>query len=162
MPIEDFFHEVAFNQMNAGRGQFAPKVPWWRRGWRLLTPAVRRGLLGFAVLSLGTGAYLYRGQILVYLRSQPAHGPGAADTLTFVTHRSLPHERMSRLAVACAREDNAGECQAALQKLLALTDTATAAKTLQFPEIRALRANEFFNRFALEVESQQKAPVPRP
>jgi hypothetical protein len=163
VPIEDFFHEVAFNQMNAGRGQFVPLEPRWRRAWRLLTPALRRAIVLIVVLALGGTAYVCRRPILDFLRSHPAHGPGAADTLTFVTYRSAEHQRFERLAIACAREDDPRACMDALQHLATLTDAKTVATALQKTEVRALRVNQFFNQFALEIEKRERnsaAPPP--
>lgn len=154
MPIEDFFHEVAFNQMNAGRGQFAPQPPLWRR----LTPGVRRALVALLVLGISGVAYVWREPILDFLRTDTAHAPGAADALTFSHHRSTEDQRLRRLAIACAREDDAGACMEALQKLLSLTDTTTVLAALQVPEVRALRRNEFFDRFALDIEQKRSKP----
>lgn len=154
MPIEDFFHEVAFNEMNAGRGQFAPKEPWWRRVSRLLSPAARWTVAGFALLAVAGAAWVYRQPLMAYLHSQPAHRPGAADALTFANHRSPPDQIVRRLAIACAREEDAAGCEDALKTLLKLTDAATVAEALAIPEIKALRANDFFHRFARELETQ--------
>lgn len=162
MPIEDFFHEVAFNQMNAGRGQFAPQEPRWRRAWRMLSPAARRAIGLIIVLALAGAAYIGRRPLIEFLRSHPAHGPGAADVLTFTHHRSTEDQRLHRLAIACAREDDAGGCMDALQQLLKLTDANTVVTSLQTPEVRALRVNEFFNRFALEIEQGQTKPAAPP
>jgi hypothetical protein len=154
VPIEDFFHEVAFNEMNAGRGQFVPKEPWRRRFSRLLSPAARRAIAVLVTLAVVGAAGVFRQPLLSFLNSQSAHRPGAADTLTFVNHRSPPDLVAQRLAVACAREEDAAGCQDALKLLLKLTNAAAVAKALAIPEIKALRANDFFHRFAREVESQ--------
>lgn len=161
MPIQDFFHEVAFNQMNAGRGQFTPPAPWWQRVWRKLSAAERRVLAVFAVVLVAIAGYVFRQPLAAHLRSQPAHPPGAADTLTFSNHRAPPHEIVHRLAVACAREDDPAGCEDALKTLLKLTDPATVTKALAVPEIKALRANDYFDRFARELETRTAgAPAP--
>jgi hypothetical protein len=162
VPIEDFFHEVAFNQMNAGRGQFVPQEPRWRRAWRMLTPAVRRAIVLIAAFALCGAAYVGRRPLNDFLCSQPAHGPGAADALTFTHYRSTEDQRLHRLATACAREDDASGCMDALQQLLKLTDASTVVTALQTPEVRALRVNEFFNRFAIEIEQGKITPAAPP
>jgi len=162
VPIEDFFHEVAFNQMNAGRGQFVPQPPWWRRFSRWLGPAARRTIAVVVALAMMAAAWVYRHSLTTYLRTHPPHRPGAADTLTFAHRRSPPDQVVRRLAIACAREDDPAGCEAALATLLKLTDAATVAETLAFPEIKALRTNEFFHRFACGVEAAKGRAGPSP
>ncbi len=160
MPIESFFHEVAFNQMNAGRGQFIPKEPWWRRALRLVSPRVRRMVVLCVALASVVAAVVFHTQLSAFLRSQPRHHPGAADTLTQVAHRSSPAEKVYRRAIACAREEDAGSCLDVLQELLTLTDKATVAKCLDIPMVRALRANEFFDKFARDIQAKGGPPAP--
>jgi len=157
MALDSFFHEMALREVSAGRGQVLGKPPlWWRlKAW--VTPRVVRAGLTVAVVLLVILAGVFHEALGRYLRGRSPHGPGAADSLATVARRATPVERLRRLAVACARENDPLGCQRAIERGAKQADLSVVLAWLKHPEVRRLRENDFFDEFILRLETRRQA-----
>jgi hypothetical protein len=160
MSLESFFHEVALRQASADRDNIKFSPPWWKRWLDALPVAAKRSLVVGAIAAVAAAGWWLRAPLHRYLLSASPHSPGAADVLATVAHRASPAERAFRLALACARENNARACQEALRHALTVVEPPVVVSWLKEKEIHALRVNAFFDRFAVGLENPSHSAPP--
>ena len=153
MSLESFFHEVALRQASADRDNLRFQPSWPARFLAALSPAAKRLItVPAAVIALVVVWWLHP-PITQYLLDLSPHPPGAADILATVTHHAPPIERARRLVLACARENNAHDCQEALRRALTVATRPVVASWLKDKEVQALRNNAYFDQFADNLEN---------
>ena len=152
-PLDSFYHEMAFRNLNAARGQPSVRRMVMRKIRALLTPKVRRVVIAVLGLAVAGVAWNYRTGLRTYLSSSRPHPVGAAETLATVVHRSPPAERLGRLARACALEKDPDQCERALRRLEKLSPSMALA-CCRLPEVQALRENCFFDQFIIALQKR--------
>jgi hypothetical protein len=152
MSLESFYHEVALRRASADRDHLISAPVGWRRFTSLL-PTTRRLVIFTLFVAATALTWWQHPRIGRHLLGSPSHAPGAADVLVSITHHASPAERVHRLALACARENDAHACQEALRQALSIAQHREVVSWLDEKEIRELRVNAYFDQFATRLKT---------
>lgn len=152
MSLESFYHEVALRHASADRDHLKSAPVGWRR-FTSLPPTTRRLVIFTLLVAAAALTWWQHPRIGRHLLGSPSHAPGAADVLVAITHHASPAERIHRLALACARENDAHACQEALRQALSIVQHREVVSWLDEKEIRALRVNAYFDEFATRLKT---------
>jgi hypothetical protein len=172
MSLESFYHEVALRQAGADRDHLKPALVGWRR-FTTLPSTAKRPVICALFMAAATLTWWQHPRIGQHLLGSPSHPPSAADVLAAITRHVSPTERIHRLALACARENDAHACQEALRQALSVAQHREVVSWLDEKEIRALRVNAYFDQFATMLKTDPsrvmllsaastRPPVPTP